>query len=229
MTIQPYRADALPEEERAVHRKVLAGAYTATVDDRARQLACSGTWTLTLPSAADLGPGWWCYVENSGTGTITVDPEGSDTVDGAATATVAPGETRLITCDGASAYDGVVIRQGAGEPVNASFTIGSEASDIIEVTVQLLDDAGNDVARRSVVFAYISPDSAGAATQTVDGTNPGAVGDVIRSLDLNSVFMISDTSGQCSVKINETGAMTVYLAVVMPDSSIVVSEAIEFV
>lgn len=62
----------------------------------------SGTFTQTFDPAASLGDGFYCYVRNSGTGIITLDPNGAETIDGAATSILYPGETIIITCNGSS-------------------------------------------------------------------------------------------------------------------------------
>lgn len=59
-----------------------SAAYTATVSDRI--IMCSGTWTLTLPAALNAS-GITYVIKNTGTGTITIDGSGSETIDGATT------------------------------------------------------------------------------------------------------------------------------------------------
>lgn len=74
--------------------------YTMLFADRADLVDCTSTFTLSLDAAATLGNGWFCYVRNNGTGLITLDPSGAETIDGASTAPIQPGEVRIVQCDG---------------------------------------------------------------------------------------------------------------------------------
>lgn len=81
------------------------GDYPAGVNDRAKMFVWSGSsGTITLPAAATAGNNWFCYLRNSGTGTITADPSGTPTIDGYATLAFQPGESAIIATDGANYY-----------------------------------------------------------------------------------------------------------------------------
>lgn len=87
----------------ASRRPILAktGAYTvAAADDQALIDCTSGTFTVSFTAAATLGSGFRVGVRNSGTGTVTLDPAGSETIDDATTTTLAPGQTVELICDG---------------------------------------------------------------------------------------------------------------------------------
>jgi hypothetical protein len=46
---------------------------------------CNGTFTVTLPAVADVATGKTYYIKNIGTGAVTVDGNGSETIDDATT------------------------------------------------------------------------------------------------------------------------------------------------
>jgi hypothetical protein len=80
-----------------------SSAYTVQVADRGRFIdATTGTWTLSLPAVASAGSGFSFFLRNSGSGVITVDPSGSQQIDGATTIPVDAGNCVLIICNGSA-------------------------------------------------------------------------------------------------------------------------------
>jgi len=63
--------------------------YTANTSDRASVYVWTGgAGTLSLTAAATMGNDWFVMVRNGGTGNLTVDPAGSETINGASTLTM---------------------------------------------------------------------------------------------------------------------------------------------
>ena len=73
--------------------------YTASSTDCV--INCTGTWTLTLPTAVGVS-GRFYYIKNSGAGTITMAGTGGQTFDGVASPTVAAGASLTVCSDGAN-------------------------------------------------------------------------------------------------------------------------------
>lgn len=86
-------------------RLAKSATYTVAAKDRAKIIDCtSGTFTLSLTAAATLGSGFCVGVFNSGSGTVTVDPAGSETIrtpSGASTTiALTQGQGLILECDG---------------------------------------------------------------------------------------------------------------------------------
>ena len=79
----------------------LSATYTFLASDQATAFVWSGgTTTATLTAAGTLGSSWFVLVKNNGTGTLTVNCSGSDTIDGATSKTFQPGNSAFIICTG---------------------------------------------------------------------------------------------------------------------------------
>lgn len=75
--------------------------YTAGTSDRAKALVWTGgAGTLAFNSAPSLGGDWFINVRNSGTGDLTLDPNSSELINGAATLILAPGDSAIVVTDG---------------------------------------------------------------------------------------------------------------------------------
>ena len=79
--------------------KAQGSVYTASSTDCV--INCTGTWTLTLPTAVGVS-GKFYFVKNSGVGTVTMAGTGGQTFDGVASPTVAAGASLTVCSDGAN-------------------------------------------------------------------------------------------------------------------------------
>lgn len=82
---------------------ILAAADNGTFVD-----ITSGTFSQTFTAAATLGNGWWCYIRNSGTGEITLDPATTELIDGLSTYIMYTNECRLVMCTGTAFVTSVI-------------------------------------------------------------------------------------------------------------------------
>lgn len=79
--------------------------YTLGAADRAGTYVWTGgVGTITTPSAVNAGNGWFVSVRNAGQGDLTIDPAGSETINGAASLVLRPGDSAVVVSSGAEWY-----------------------------------------------------------------------------------------------------------------------------
>ncbi len=114
----------------------------------------------------------------------------------------------------------------------ATFVIGAEGSNIINVGVQLLDNEGDDMAVFANVQAFLSDDSGG---DSIAGTAPdttvaigtdGAI--IVEHTTALAWILQSEADGDIDLDITETSVDTWFLVIVLPSGLQVVSAAITF-
>jgi len=70
----------------------------------------SGTFTQTFDTVSALDTGWYVWLKNDGTGDITLDPDGSETISGITSFVMYPGEMRLVVLNEAeTGFDSFVL------------------------------------------------------------------------------------------------------------------------
>lgn len=77
-------------------------SVTVPISYRAKTLEYApggGGLTCSLPTASTAGDGFFFNVTNQGTGSVTLDPSGSELIDGAATKVLVPGESCVVVCN----------------------------------------------------------------------------------------------------------------------------------
>lgn len=79
----------------------ISGGGTVIASDQAKYInILTGTGTLAFTAAATLASGFWCVIKNSGTGEVTLNPNGAELIDGLATWVLYPGGAILVQNDG---------------------------------------------------------------------------------------------------------------------------------
>jgi len=92
----------LSVDSKAVYVAKAAG-YTAVATDNNALHRCTATLTLGLTAAATLGNGWHLLVTADG-GDVTIDPNSTETINGASTIIVHNGQSVFIYCSGTAFY-----------------------------------------------------------------------------------------------------------------------------
>lgn len=80
-------------------------SFTLGAIDRGATYVWTGALgTLGLPAAASLLNGWYVNIRNNGTGDLTIDPSGGETINGGATLTLAIDDSCTVMTDGITWY-----------------------------------------------------------------------------------------------------------------------------
>lgn len=157
-------------------RSAKTSGYTAVLADKGTLIDCtSGTFTLALDPASNLGNGFYCYVRNSGTGTITIDPNSTETIDSASTLRVHPGDTRIVLCDGSNFFS--ILSGGSTRVLLSSTTVGSAVASVAftslptsDFTAIEVDFAGLSGDAISNISLNVTPDGSTWRTAAGGGT-----------------------------------------------------------
>ena len=78
---------------------VLTSAYQAQF-----LVWATGVGTITLPTAASVGNGWFVMIRNGGSGIVTLTPSGTDTIDTNATQQLQLTESLVVVSNGVNGY-----------------------------------------------------------------------------------------------------------------------------
>jgi predicted small integral membrane protein len=80
-----------------------SGNYTSVVADENAYLRFTAPATLSLTAASTLGANWHVFVHAAG-GSVIIDPNASETINGATTITLASGQACFIICTGTAFF-----------------------------------------------------------------------------------------------------------------------------
>ena len=100
-----------------------SAGYTAVAADNNAVIRFTAGATLSLTAAATLGTGWHVHVVADG-GAVVIDPNGSETVNGATTITIPDGYSALVFCNGGAFFAN---KEYATIPAAITSSLGSVA------------------------------------------------------------------------------------------------------
>lgn len=161
----------------------------------------SGVGTITLPNAATVGNNWFCMIRNGGTGILTVEPQGANTIDDNVNQQLQLTESFVVVSDGVNGFYSF----GYGQAVDFTFTIlskvltglgptvtlsAAEASNVIQEYSGVLSQNINVVLPPTVQLYSMKNVTTGAYTLTF---KTAAVGAATFALSQNqTVILICD-------------------------------------
>lgn len=174
------------------------GAYTVVVGDLGTIINCtSGTFTVSLDPAATLGSGFNCWIWNTGTGVITIDPNGSETIDGRTTFVLRQGQGTQIICNGTN------FNTGAPK----QYYLYSEMYD---PTMGGRPTANNSIGALAMHYSATATGITSLAigfTTNATGENASAIGYRASATSANSTALGSNSAYQGSQAVTGSGAM----------------------
>lgn len=142
-----------------------SAGYTAVLNDNMTVIVGTATLTLALTAAATLGNGWCILVIADGA-TITVDPNGAETINGVTTLSVPDDEFVLLYCTGSTFYG---IRGSVNGLADGAVTSAKLAATLIS---GLTEDTAPDAAADFVM----THDNSASALRKVALSKVGGVG-----------------------------------------------------
>lgn len=192
-----------------------ATAYTVQTSDQGKFISCSGTFTVTLLAAATAGTNFCFGVLNNGSGTITLDGNGSETINGSTTVTLGPGQGAVLATDASNWFAlglGVALT-GASNTFTADQVITST-------------DAGADLGPALTLYRNsASPAASDLLGETkFDGEDSGGAQTTYAKI-FGKILDATDTSedGQLVVNVIVAGTertpLKVGAGIIVPDSS----------
>lgn len=165
------------------------GAYTVVAGDLGKIINCtSGTFSVSLTAAATLGSGFNCWIwntSNTSTDAITIDPNGSETIDGLTTIILRRGEGTQIVCDGTNWQIGdKKTMRGYAENINSvenrpsatgsgSIVIGDSGQASGERALCIVPGGGSATGNYSVALGR---NSSNGGSQAITGAGAMALG-----------------------------------------------------
>ena len=79
--------------------QTISGTTSLDASDLNNHIEASGTITITEPDVDVVGAGFTHTIRNAGTGVVTLDGDGAETINGSATQVLAPGDGAIVTSD----------------------------------------------------------------------------------------------------------------------------------
>lgn len=167
-------------------------AYTIVAADYGALIKCNGSFTVALTAAATLGDKFKVHLRNTSTGIITLDPNGSETINERATVNLYPGESCTVICDGTT-FQAIGLSQGWVTVQQYSFSgvtglqLGGISSDCAEHRLLIRNTtiagaasgivlravkAGAPIATTNYMYglSYVNPTAAGFANGSSGAT-----------------------------------------------------------
>jgi hypothetical protein len=152
-----------------------------------------GLGTFNLPSAVVVGNGWFFNVRNSGTGDLTLDPAGGETINGSVSIVLSPNDSAVIATDGTSWY---------------TIGLGQQAIFAFDFTSISLAGLGNPATTTDYV---LSGTELNRIAYTFTGTPLGNI-NIVVPFTVQQYWMSNATGGSFILSLSTLGGTTAQIA-----------------
>ena len=78
--------------------------FTVVAADIGKTFLCSGTFSVAFDAASALGSSFYCTIINTGSGSVTLDPSGTEVINGLTAFVLASGQSCDVFCDGSKFF-----------------------------------------------------------------------------------------------------------------------------
>jgi hypothetical protein len=170
--------------------------YLILNSDRASFLIWeSGAGSMTLPSAATVGNNWFVMIRNNGTGILTINRTGSNTIDGNSSAQLQLAESFVLVSNGSTGYNSYGYGQSATfvyTQLSKVVTGGTVTLTVVEATNTIQEYTGLLTSNCTVILPptvqlySLQNKTTGSYTLTF---STGAVGASTVTLPQNQTFI----------------------------------------
>ena len=156
--------------------------FTVYSADIGKTFLCSGTFSIAFDAASTLTSSFYCTIINTGSGSVTLDPSGTEVINGLTAFVLAVGESCDVFCDSTKFFTlGVYLGYLLARTQKALFGYGYSTANVSMTNlvsntgVVATDTTGVGTARRSLAAAGYGGDKAifgfGLTTAVVSMTN----------------------------------------------------------
>jgi hypothetical protein len=193
-----------------------SSSFSLSVNDRNFVIVCTSAITASLLPAATAGDGFIAVIVNLSSGNVTIDPDGSETINNASTLVITPGNSATISTDGTEWY-AFGYTQTPVEFIDSTFRITDnsdtskklafEVSGVTTGTTTTLSVTNNSLslpATGSLESRLVLQErlTSGGNTATIVPTNPMAS---------NRTYTLPDVTGTVAVASSGTPTSSTFL------------------
>ena len=139
------------------------------------------------------------------------------------------GDELVVKSGGKITVESGGIVDNIGAVADASIVVGAENANVRNITIQLKDAAGADIAVRQAVQIAVLLDANGDAFVVTGGSTGIAIGTdgALLAIVAKKLFLaISEADGDIDLTWTDTGTEAAYLAVILPNGKMIISTAL---